>query len=114
MPVEDHPVSYGDFEEVIPEGHYGAGEVIVWDKGTYRSLTETPIEEALEAGHVVVWLDGDKLQGGYALTRIATGDDERWLLVKQRDEAADARRKPVKTQPESVISGRTVEELREG
>jgi DNA ligase D-like protein (predicted 3'-phosphoesterase) len=119
MPVEDHSLDYGDFEGLIPAGQYGAGAVIVWDTGDYRNLTErdgreVPIEEALENGHAVVWLEGRKLRGGYSLNRIGKGEDERWLLVKRRDEEADARRNPVSTQPESVLSGRTVEDVREG
>jgi len=113
MPVEDHPLEYGDFEGVIPEGSYGAGEVIVWDEGRYRNLGEQPVERGLEDGHVTFWLEGRKLSGGFSLRRIATGKDERWLLVKKRDEAADARRDPVDAQPESVKSGKTIEELRE-
>jgi DNA ligase D-like protein (predicted 3'-phosphoesterase) len=107
MPTEDHPLDYFDFEGVIPEGQYGAGPVIVWDAGTYRNLTERAVED----GHVAVWLEGRKLRGGYAFTRIGKGKRERWLLVKMDDEAADARRKPVKTQPESVISGRTIQQV---
>lgn len=114
--TEDHPVDYADFEGVIPPGEYGAGPVIVWDAGSYCNLTrrdgaEVPVGEALEAGHVVFWLDGQKLTGGYALTRIAGGEQERWLLVKAADEAADARRNPVRTQPESVRSGRRIEDV---
>jgi DNA ligase D-like protein (predicted 3'-phosphoesterase) len=116
MPTEDHPLTYGDFEGVIPEGEYGAGTVIVWDTGSYRNVTErdgepVPIEHALDDGHAVVLLEGRKLKGGYAITRIANGKQERWLLVKKSDDHADARRNPVSTQPESVLSGRTVEEL---
>jgi DNA ligase D-like protein (predicted 3'-phosphoesterase) len=111
MPVEDHSLEYGNFEGVIGEG-YGAGEVIVWDSGEYRNLGDEPMEKQLEDGHAVFWLDGQKLQGGWSLRRIAGGRDERWLLVKKRDEQADARRNPVSTQPESVKSGKTVEELR--
>jgi len=116
MPTEDHPLDYADYEGLIPEGQYGAGPVIVWDTGSYRSLTEedgkpVPVEWAVEDGHVAVWLEGRKLSGGYALTRIGKGRRERWLLVKMDDEEADARRKPVKSQPESVLSGRTVEEV---
>jgi DNA ligase D-like protein (predicted 3'-phosphoesterase) len=116
MPTEDHPLDYADFEGVIPEGEYGAGPVIVWDTGTYRNLTEkdgreVPVENAVRKGHVKVWLEGQKLTGGYALTRIGQGTKGRWILVKMDDEAADARRNPVNTQPESVLSGRTVEEL---
>jgi hypothetical protein len=89
--------------------------VIVWDTGTYRSLTErdgktVPVEQAVEDGHVTVWLEGRRLTGGYALTRIGKGRRERWLLVKMDDEEADARRKPVKSQPELVLLDRTIEE----
>ncbi|HYZ79467.1 MAG TPA: DNA polymerase ligase N-terminal domain-containing protein [Gaiellaceae bacterium] len=111
MPTEDHPLAYADFEGVIPEGEYGAGTVIVWDRGSYRSLGEEPVERALERGHATVWLEGEKLRGGYALTRIGKGKSERWLLVKMDDEAADRRRKPVSSQPESVLSGKTIEEI---
>ena len=68
---------------------------------------------ALDQGHAVVGLDGKKLKGGYALTRIRSDPREKWLPVKQRDQAADARRNPVSTQPESVLSGRTVEQVRD-
>lgn len=116
VPTEDHPLDYRDFEGVIPEGEYGAGAVIVWDRGTYRNLTEddgeeVPVGEAIERGHLKLWLEGEKLRGGYALTRIGKGKDVRWLLVKMDDEEADARRNPVSTQPGSVLTGRTVEEV---
>ncbi len=111
MPTEDHPLAYGDFEGVIPEGQYGAGEVIVWDTGTYRVLGDEPAGEALENGHLSFWLEGEKLRGGYALTRMGGDGRERWLLVKKDDEGADRRRNPVSTQPESVRSGKTIEQL---
>jgi DNA ligase D-like protein (predicted 3'-phosphoesterase) len=115
--VEDHPVDYLDFEGVIPEDEYGAGPVIVWDAGTYGNLTEDDgeeiaVEDAIHNGHVSVWLEGRKLRGGYALTRFRGEHD--WLLVKIDDEAADARRNPTSTEPESVMTGRTVEQVREG
>ncbi len=118
MPTEDHPLDYRDFEGVIPKGEYGAGAVIVWDRGTYRNLTdddgdEVPVADAIEAGHLKFWLDGEKLSGGYALTRIGKGKDQRWLLVKMDDAEADARRNPVSTEPESVLTGRTIEEVAE-
>ena len=79
---------------------------------TERDGREIPIDEALEAGHAVVELDGKKLRGAYAITRTgAEGGRERWLLVKKRDAAADARRNPISTEPESILSGRTVEEV---
>jgi DNA ligase D-like protein (predicted 3'-phosphoesterase) len=117
--VEDHPLDYAEFDGVIPPRQYVAGAVIVWDTGTYRTRTrrngaEVPIDQALEEGHIVVELAGHKLRGGYALTR--TGVDrrgrERWLLVKKRDLAAsDAHRDILSTRPESVLSGRTVEQI---
>jgi DNA ligase D-like protein (predicted 3'-phosphoesterase) len=116
MPTADHPLDYAEFEGVIPEGEYGAGPVIVWDAGTFRNLTErrgreVPIERAVRDGHVSVWLEGEKLRGGYAFTRVARGKRDRWILVKEDDDEADARRKPVATQPESVLSGRTIDEI---
>jgi DNA ligase D-like protein (predicted 3'-phosphoesterase) len=111
MPTEDHPLAYGDFEGVIPEGQYGAGEVIVWDAGTYRVLGDEDAGDALADGHLSFWLEGEKLRGGYALTRMGGGGRERWLLVKKDDEGADRRRNPVSTQPESVRSGKTIEQL---
>jgi DNA ligase D-like protein (predicted 3'-phosphoesterase) len=116
MRTEDHPLEYSDFEGVIPEGEYGAGPMIVWDRGTYRNLTErngkeVPMEKAIEAGHARVWLQGKKLAGAFALTRIAKGKRERWLLVKMADKKADRRANPIKSKPRSVISGRTAEQL---
>ena len=116
MAVEDHDLGHADFEGVI-EGERRTSAVIVWDTGPYRNRTERdgseiPIGRALADGHAVVELEGRKLRGRYALTR--TGEQrgrEQWLLVKVRDEAADARRNPVSTQPESVLSGRTVEDV---
>jgi len=119
VPTEDHPLAYAEFEGVIPEGEYGAGTVLVWDAGSYRNPKTdddgepVPVEEQLDDGHATVWLEGEKLRGGYALTRVAEGDDERWLLVKMDDEEADARRNPVSTEPTSVLTGRTLKEVAE-
>ena len=107
MEVDDHSLSWGDFEGVIPKGQYGAGPVIVWDRGTYENLRDEPMEEALDAGHASFRLDGERLQGGWSLRRIG---GRRWLVVKRRDEEADAG-DPVAGRPESVVSGRTIEEL---
>jgi DNA ligase D-like protein (predicted 3'-phosphoesterase) len=110
--VEDHSLGYRDFEGVIGERSYGAGAVIVWDAGTYENLAEgESMREALERGHVSVWLHGEKLRGGYTLHRTDGGAKPKWLLIKRRDEEADARRDPVSTEPRSVLSGRTVEEV---
>ena len=125
LPTEDHPLEYAEFEGVIPEGEYGAGAVLIWDAGTYRMLPEEQedkergkksLRTCLDEGHLKVWLEGEKIRGGYALTRIGRGGKgggkERWLLVKMDDEEADARRNPVGTEPESVLSGRGLAEIR--
>jgi len=114
--VEDHGFDYLDFEGVIGERQYGSGAVIVWDIGRYRNLSEAggepmPLGEAIEAGHLKVWLEGVKLTGGFALTRTDDGPKAQWLLVKIRDERADPDSDPVSTRPESVLTGRTIEEL---
>jgi DNA ligase D-like protein (predicted 3'-phosphoesterase) len=116
VPTEDHPLEYRDFEGVIAKGEYGGGAVLVWDRGTYRNTTtdhgrEVAMDEALRRGHATFWLDGEKLTGGYALTRFRTGKDEAWLLVKQKDDAASARENPVRTRPESVLTGRDLAEV---
>jgi DNA ligase D-like protein (predicted 3'-phosphoesterase) len=110
--TEDHPVDYVDFEGRIPAEDYGGGTVIVWDTGHFRNLSERTPTDGLAAGHLKVWLDGEKLTGGYALTHTKMrGDDRNWLLVKVDDEGADRRRRPASTQPESVLSGRTNTDL---
>lgn len=110
--VDDHSLGYADYEGVIEEGNYGAGPVIVWDAGTYRNLDEQhTMTEALDAGHAMFSLNGRKLSGGWTLQRMRDGAKPQWLLIKRRDEDADARRNPQSTQPESVKSGRTIEDL---
>lgn len=115
--TEDHPMDYADFEGVIPENHYGAGTVIVWDRGTYRNLMaekDEPweMDEAIDRGHVEVWLDGHKLHGGYTLVRIEEEPREQWLLIKMKDAEADPKRDPVRHESDSVLSGRSLEEVR--
>jgi DNA ligase D-like protein (predicted 3'-phosphoesterase) len=109
--TEDHPLEYATFEGVIPQGEYGAGGVIVWDRGTYVRETQRGMGEGLARGHLSFRLQGEKLSGGFSLTRIRAGHDETWLLIKRKDDEADPRRKPLQTQPESVLSGRTLDEL---
>jgi len=115
--TEDHPLDYADFEGVIPEDEYGGGTVIVWDAGRFRNLMadkDEPMDmkQAIDGGHVEVWLEGEKIKGGYALVHARTGGEERnWLLVKMDDEMADARRNPVSTEPLSVLSGRSIEDV---
>ena len=109
--VEDHSLEYADFEGVHEQG-YGKGAVIVWDAGTYRNLDEErTMAEALAAGHAKFWLEGEKLRGGWTLHRTSAGRKPQWLLIKRRDAEADARRNPESTQPESVKTGRRIEQL---
>jgi DNA ligase D-like protein (predicted 3'-phosphoesterase) len=115
--TEDHPLDYATFEGIIPEGQYGAGRVIVWDIGTYRNITRrdgqpVPIDQAIENGQMAIWLDGQKLKGGFALTRIRNSKKPIWILVKKRDEYANAG-DPITEQPASVLSERTLEQLDE-
>jgi len=93
--------------------------VIVWDAGPYRLVgAETrgrSVCDRLAEGTLEIWLEGKKIRGGYALVHAKTGGDERnWLLIKLDDEGADARRNPVSSQPRSVLSGRTLAEVRRG
>lgn len=118
VPTEDHPLEYADFEGVIPEDEYGGGTVLLWDRGPYRNLRAAKdddgasMAESLADGKIEVWLEGSKIRGGYAVVRTG-GDDERWLLIKMDDDEADARRRPTSTEPESVASGRDLEEVAE-
>jgi DNA ligase D-like protein (predicted 3'-phosphoesterase) len=116
--TEDHPLAYADFEGVIPKGHYGAGTVMVWDRGDYRNLRahkgkddRADMSSALDEGLVEVWLNGKKLKGGYALKRLRRGTKEQWLVIKMDDDQADARRRPANTQTESVKTGREMDEI---
>lgn len=112
--TEDHPLDYEDFEGVIAKGEYGGGVVQVWDRGTFRNASsdhgaEVPAGAALADGHLSFVLDGEKLAGGYSLIRTRGAD--MWLLIKKRDDAADARRRPTSTQTRSVLTGRTLDEI---
>ena len=113
LPTEDHPLEYADFEGVIPEEEYGGGTVLVWDRGTYENIKDTPITEAIGDGHAEIRLEGTKLRGGYALIRTPRGGKEQWLVIKMKDDYADARRNPVNTEPDSVLTGRSLEKIRE-
>jgi len=114
--VEDHPLDYADFEGCIGEG-YGHGTVIVWDTGSFENLTRErgePIEvsQGLRDGHLTVELHGRKLSGAFSLRHTRTGGDEKnWMLIKVDDEGADRRRRPTSTQNESVLTGRTNQDI---
>ncbi len=110
--VEDHPIEYGGFEGSIPKGHYGAGNVIIWDRGTWQPLGD--MHKAYRKGHLEFELDGEKLRGRWHLVRMAANGEKRenWLLIKGEDEAAREEGDPdiLDEQPLSVVSGRDVDD----
>lgn len=115
--VEDHPLSYSTFEDVIPEGQYGAGEVIIWDRGVWQGPQSA--EEKIKSGKLKFELDGVKLHGGWTLVQMHGEENEggkNWLLIKEDDEHARKESEDAITEsmPESVKSGRTLADLRAG
>ena len=115
--TEDHPLEYADFEGVIPNGQYGAGTVMVWDKGTYKPEDDVPPNEQLARGKINVLLHGKKLRGGFTLLRAGKGltdssGKQRWLLIKQRDGYVDDSWDIERPELDgSVLTGRTLNEI---
>jgi bifunctional non-homologous end joining protein LigD len=105
--VEDHPVDYADFEGVIPEGEYGAGAVMVWDRGTYRPEAGQDVATALRKGRLTFTLEGRKLKGGFSLVRLRRRN---WLLVKRRDRYA-SKKDITLAAATSVLTGRTLAQI---
>lgn len=115
--VEDHPYEYKDFEGVIPEG-YGAGTVMVWDRGTWEPIDVDPAHarQAIEKGKLSFTLSGEKLRGAWTLARLhgsrRNDDGDNWLLIKKHDEFARPKGKPiVESEPDSVKSGKSLEQI---
>jgi bifunctional non-homologous end joining protein LigD len=113
METEPHPIEYNEFEGVIPEGEYGGGTVMIWDRGAWapdagdRLGTEADVDRQLAKGDLKFVLLGDKLAGSWVLVRTRTGQ---WLLIKHRDEYASTE-DIATTKPRSVVSGRTLAEI---
>lgn len=110
--TEDHPMDYASFEGIIPQG-YGAGTVIVWDAGTYENITKKSskkisMSRAFNNGHMKIILHGKKLNGAYTLTQFR---EKNWLFIKIKDDYASVKSNPVKTQPQSVLSKKTIKQL---
>lgn len=118
--VEDHPIDYGTFEGIIPSGNYGAGTVMVWDRGTYlergskgRGDSEAAMKKNFEKGHITFVLDGEKLKGEFALIKLKKDESQKaWLLVKKRDEYSSVKRND-RPDDVSVKTGRTLDEIAE-
>ena len=112
--VEDHPIEYNKFEGTIPEGEYGGGTVMIWDRGTWEP--EGDPQRGLAKGHLAFKLHGEKLEGGWHLVRMHRRPNEKrnnWLLIKQHDETERSARDPdiLEEQPLSVVSGRDLDEI---
>ena len=114
--VEDHPLEYGSFEGVIPKGNYGAGTVMIWDEGTYtarasddREAGEKALLDGFAKGHITFVVKGSKINGEYALIKLAKGEENAWLLLKKGD--TFARRSEVTNEDRSARSGRTLGEI---
>ncbi|MGZ5263501.1 MAG: DNA polymerase ligase N-terminal domain-containing protein, partial [Kaistella sp.] len=134
MLVEDHPIEYNEFEGVIPKGNYGAGTVIIWDRGTYEPFEEVPkgrsvtrsasgdrkkklsraeqeklFTKEFYSGSVKIKLNGKKLKGEFALVKTSGRGENSWLLIKHRDEFATE--EDITEEDQSVVSGKTIEQM---
>lgn len=118
MEVEDHPIEYNKFEGTIPEGEYGAGTVMIWDRGTYEPEDGGGVQalrDGYERGDLKIRLHGERLAGGWVLVRMRrSGKQRQWLLIKHRDEFAMPELDVVADVITSVKSGRTMDEISEG
>lgn len=110
--TEDHPMSYAEFEGRIPEEEYGGGNVIVWDSGTYALENDNSSDatEVYASGEIKFTLSGQKLSGRFVLVKTAQQQNS-WLLIKEKDTYADTDYDPVTERPESIVTGKTVEEV---
>jgi bifunctional non-homologous end joining protein LigD len=116
MMVEDHPVEYGKFEGIIPEGNYGAGTVMIWDEGTYHAVgvdgkeaNEKALVEMLHKGNIKIAIEGKKLKGEFALVHTKSGKGNQWLLIKHRDKFAGT--DDITKKDKSVVTNRSLEEI---
>jgi bifunctional non-homologous end joining protein LigD len=111
MPTEDHPIEYNAFEGIIPEGQYGGGTVMIWDRGSWTAEADD-VDGALKKGELKFSLHGKKLKGSWVLVRTGRRGQDRpsWLLIKHRDEAASTRDVTQET-PRSVVSNRLLFEI---
>jgi bifunctional non-homologous end joining protein LigD len=108
--TEDHPIDYGGFEGVIPKGNYGAGNVIIWDNGTYEMVDPDTPEKGWKKGKLHFTLKGKKLRGEWVLVR-GSREPKQWIFFKVRDQYATEKGEVTADRPESVISGALVEDV---
>src|SRR5437867_3556590 len=112
METEDHPIDYGDFEGIIPAGNYGAGKVIIWDNGTYEMVDPRTPEEGWKKGKLHFVLNGKKLKGEWVLVR-GSREPRQWIFFKVRDQYASSTIDITEQRPESVVSGKLVDQIGE-
>jgi bifunctional non-homologous end joining protein LigD len=116
MEVEDHPIEYNTFEGTIPQGEYGGGTVMLWDRGTYEAENgggSEALRDGYARGDLKFVLHGERLQGGWVLVRMNRPGRPQWLLIKHRDEYASSR-DIVDEATTSVVTGRTMDEIAAG
>ena len=117
MEVEDHPIEYNTFEGIIPQGEYGGGTVMLWDRGTYEAEDGGGVESLRDGyarGDLKFVLHGERLQGGWVLVRMKRPGRPQWLLIKHRDEYATTDRDVVEEVTTSVATGRTMDDITAG
>ncbi|HET7041926.1 MAG TPA: DNA polymerase ligase N-terminal domain-containing protein [Gemmatimonadales bacterium] len=117
MEVEDHPISYNTFEGTIPEGEYGGGTVMLWDRGTYEAEDGGGVESlrrGYEKGDLKFVLHGKRLQGGWVLVRMQRPGRPQWLLIKHRDRYADSKADVTRDNTTSVTTRRTMDQIASG
>ncbi|MDB4914415.1 MAG: ligD [Gemmatimonadetes bacterium] len=117
MEVEDHPISYNTFEGTIPQGEYGGGTVMLWDRGTYEAEDDGGVEalrEGYERGDLKFVLKGKRLSGSWVLVRMKRPGRPQWLLIKHDDQAADRKRDITAEITTSVASKRSMEQIASG
>ncbi len=112
--TEDHPLDYASFEGIIPVNNYGAGKVMVWDRGTYKNRSQKdnkPIsmEDAFKKGHITMLLNGEKLKGEFSLIKMR--NKGQWLLVKKADSEANMEIDILESKNKSVLTGKSIEEI---
>jgi bifunctional non-homologous end joining protein LigD len=117
MEVEDHPIAYNTFEGTIPQGEYGGGTVMLWDRGTYEAADDggpAALRSGYEKGELRFVMHGKRLRGGFVLARLRRPGRPQWLLIKRRDGYADPERDVTAEETTSITTSRTMDQIAEG
>jgi len=117
MEVEDHPIAYNTFEGTIPQGEYGGGTVMLWDRGTYEADDDggpASLRSGYEKGELRFVMHGKRIRGGFVLARLRRPGRPQWLLIKRRDDYADPERDITAEETTSIATRRTMEQIASG